>query len=148
MMNAAFAEWLAQHELTEAFTTAAGDALFVNVEKKFGVLKKNGNYNVQSFYLDDVTEIRTYDDEHLLLDWTTATALNVHPRSEHHSSNELYMRLRLKNHFEMKLQIFRAGVKNVPRESNEHVNLCNYAYRLTQTVRDLAIGLPAPPTQP
>ena len=43
-MNTDFNNWLLQNGLTEVFTTYAKDTFYVNVAKKFGVLKKNGEY--------------------------------------------------------------------------------------------------------
>ena len=51
-MQNEFSDWLAQNNLTEVFTTNAGDTLYVNSEKRFAVLKKSGTYTTQAFYFD------------------------------------------------------------------------------------------------
>ncbi len=130
-----FATWLVENGLKEAFTTSAGDTLYFNMTKRFGVLKKKDEMGVQSFYLDDIIEIQTYDDENLVLDWNSCmSAWRVMPRSTRFSTNEVYMNIRLQNQLVLRIQIFKAAKKNVERKSNDHVNLLNYACQLSQIV--------------
>lgn len=136
-----FANWLTKYGLTEAFTTSAGDTLYTNKQKKFGVLKKNGEYGVQSFYLDDIIGFQTYDDENLVAEWNQMTSWRVMPRSTHHSTNEIYAKIRLKNNSVLKLQIFKAIYGNIERESYEHVNLFNYACQISYIIYNCANGL-------
>ncbi|MBQ8038842.1 MAG: hypothetical protein IJ274_03055 [Lachnospiraceae bacterium] len=134
-MAADFSTWLAENGLVETFTTNAGDTLYTNMEKKFGVLKKNGESGVQSFYLDDVIEIKTFDDEHLVLEWNSCmTSWRVMERSTRFSTNEVYMDIRLQNQLVLRIQIFKGTKNNIKRQSNEHVNLLNYACQLSQIV--------------
>lgn len=130
-----FATWLEENGLKEVFTTSAGDTLYFNMTKRFGVLKKKNEMGVQSFYLDDIIEIQTYDDENLVLDWNSCmSAWRVMPRSTRFSTNEVYMNIRLQNQLVLRIQIFKAAKKNVERKSNDHVNLLNYACQLSQIV--------------
>ena len=130
-----FAAWLEENGLKEVFTTSAGDTLYFNMTKRFGVLKKKNEMGVQSFYLDDIIEIQTYDDENLVLDWNSCmSAWRVMPRSTRFSTNEVYMNIRLQNQLVLRIQIFKAEKKNVERKSNDHVNLLNYACQLSQIV--------------
>ncbi len=130
-----FATWLVENGLKEAFTTSAGDTLYFNMTKRFGVLKKKDEMGVQSFYLDDIIEIQTYDDENLVFDWNSCmSAWRILPRNTRFSTNEVYMNIRLQNQLVLRLQIFRAAKKNVERKSNDHVNLLNYACQLSQIV--------------
>lgn len=130
-----FATWLEENGLKEVFTTSAGDTLYFNMTKRFGVLKKKNEMGVQSFYLDDIIEIQTYDDENLVLDWNSCmSAWRVMPRNTRFSTNEVYMNIRLQNQLVLRIQIFKAAKKNVERKSNDHVNLLNYACQLSQIV--------------
>lgn len=137
MMNNEFANWLSQNGLVEAFTTGAGDTLYVNHEKRFGVLRKNGEYGVQSFYLDDVIEIRTYDDENLVVDWNRMSSWRVMNRSTRYSTNEVYMNVRMMNQLTLKIQIFHGVNGNIKRDSYDHVNLLNYACQVTHILFSL-----------
>ncbi len=133
-----FANWLAQNGLVEAFTTSAGDALYTNREMGFGVLKNLGDYSVHSFYLDDIIEFKTYDDEHIVAEWNCMSTWRVYPRSTSHSTNEVYMKIRFRNMLEVRLQIFRATHGNISRSSYDHVNLINYACQISQIVYNCA----------
>ena len=130
-----FSSWLVENGLTEAFTTTAGDTLYLNMSKKFGVLKRKNEMGVQSFFLKDIIEIQTYDDENLVYDWNTCmSAWRVMPRNTRFSTNEVYMNIRLQNQIVLRVQIFKAVKKNIERQSNDHVNLLNYACQLSQIV--------------
>ena len=136
-----FFSWLNENGLVEAFTTSAGDTLYVNNEKKFCVLRKHGEYNVQSFYFSDMVEFKTYDDEKLIAEWNCFTSSwRVCERSTRFSTNEVYMKIRLGNQLEIKLQIFRATNGNISRDTANHVNLFNYACQISQIVYNLAIN--------
>lgn len=142
MISNEFANWLNQNGLVEAFTTGAGDTLFVNHEKRFGVLRKNGEYGIQSFYLDDIIEVRTYDDENLVVDWNRMSSWRVMERSTRFSTNEVYMNVRMSNQLTLKIQIFRGVNGNVKRNTNDHINLLNYACQLSHIVYSLACNAP------
>ena len=45
-----FSKWLDENGLEELITTNAGDAVYVNREKKFAVLKKHGFYDIINLY--------------------------------------------------------------------------------------------------
>ena len=135
-----FSSWLLQHGLSEAFTTQAGDTLYTNKEKKFGVLRKKGEYGVRSFYLDDIIEYKTYDDEKLITEWNCMTSWRVMERSTRFSTNEVYMNIKLRDQQVLKLQIFRATHGNVERDSIGHVNLFNYACQISQIIYNCATG--------
>ena len=136
-----FATWLVENGLKEAFTTSAGDTMYFNMTKRFGVLKKNGEMNVQSFYLDDIIEIQTYDDENLVFDWNGCMSTwRALPKNNRFSTNEVYMNIRLQNQLVLRVQIFRAARKNVERNSSEHVRLLNYACQLSQIVYNCKKG--------
>lgn len=140
-MTNEFSNWLSQNGLTEAFTTNAGDTLYTNRDKKFGVLRKNGEYGVQSFYLDDIIDFKTYDDENLIAEWNYMTSWRVLERCTRFSTNEVYMNIRLKNQQVLKLQIFRGTNGNIKRDSNDHVNLFNYACQISQIIYNCATGV-------
>lgn len=140
-MTNEFLQWLAKYGLTAAFTTSAGDTLYTNREKKFGVLAKNGEYGVQSFYLDDIIAFKTFDDENLIAEWNCWTSWRVLGRSTRFSTNEVYMDITLKNQQVLRLQIFRGVSRNVDRDSNEHINLFNYACQISQYIYNCANGL-------
>ncbi len=131
-MTNEFSQWLADNGLEELITTNAGDTIYINRGKKFGVLKRHGELNVNSFYLDDIVEIKTYDDEHLVAEWSCMSPLFTHERSTRHSANEVYMKIRMKNQFVLKVRIFRAKSGNIPRNSNGHVNLIGYSVQVTR----------------
>ncbi len=134
-----FASWLSQNGLVEAFTTSAGDTLYVNNEKKFGVLRKYGEYNVQSFYFSDMVEFKTYDDENLIAEWNCCTtSWRIGERSTRFSTNEVYMEIRLRNQLVIKMQLFRAAKKNISRDTKDHINLFNYACQISQIVYNCA----------
>ena len=134
MVNNEFSIWLKENGLIETITTSAGDSFYTNLEKHFGVIRKNGEYGVNSFYLDDVLEIRTYDDENLIMEWTCTSSSFWHQRSTRFSTNEVYMKIKLKNQLELKFQIFRATNGNISRNSNVHVDLFNYACQVSQLI--------------
>lgn len=139
MMNE-FSQWLLQHGLTEAFTTAAGDSLYVNREKLFGVIRKRGEFGAHSFYLDDIVEFKTYDDENLIVEWNTASVWKLSDRSTRFSTNEVYMKIRFKNRQILKLQIFRATNGNIKRDTENHIALLNYACQISHIVYSYATG--------
>lgn len=140
-MNGNFESWLYENGLQHVFTTNAGDAFYANREKKFGVLRKNGEYGVQSFYLDDIIEFKTYDDEILIAEWNTMFSWRVLQRATYHSTNEVYMLIKLKNQMSLRLQIFRGTKGNIKRDSNEHVQLFNYACQISQLIYKCALGI-------
>ncbi|MBE6923610.1 MAG: hypothetical protein E7466_00010 [Ruminococcaceae bacterium] len=140
MMPHDFNQWLVKHNLREVFTTSAGDSLYVNMEKRFAVLKRFGEYGAQSFFLDDIMELKTYDDENQICEWSFYTSWRVLNRSTRFSTNEVYMNIRLKNQLVLRLQIFRGVNGNIKRDTPEHVNMFNYAYQLTQVVYNTAFG--------
>lgn len=135
-----FANWLAQNGLVEAFTTTAGDALFVNLQKRFGVLKKCNDYGAQSFYLDDIFSIQTKDDEHLVAEWNRMTGWRTGERSTRYSTNEVYIIIRFANQTQVKLQVFHGTKGNISRDTYDHANLYNYACQLTQILYSFATG--------
>ena len=139
-MMDSFASWLEQNGLTVALTTSAGDTLYVNREKRFAVLSKFGEYGGQSFNFDDVLEFKTYDDEILVAEWMRMSSWRVAPKGTRFSTNEVYMKIRLNNYQEMKMQIFHATNGNIPRESYEHANLMNYAWQVSQYFLGLITG--------
>ncbi len=139
-MNNDFLNWLAQNGLTTAFVTNAGDGFYTNKEKKFGVLRKNGEYGAHSFYFDDIIEIQTYDDEHLIVEWSKFSAWKVSQRSTRFSTNEVYMNIRLRNQTVLRMQIFKAKSSNISRNSSDHVNLFTYACQISQIVYNCANG--------
>ena len=140
MMTNDFANWLVQNGLVEAFTTTAGDALFVNPQKRFGVLKKCNDYGALSFYWDDVMSIQTKDDEHLVAEWNRMSGWRTNARNTRFSTNEVYINIRFSNHSEVKLQIFHGTKGNVSRDTFDHVNLYNYACQLTQILYGFITG--------
>ena len=137
-MTDQFSDWLAQHGLSTVFVTNAGDGFYANREKMFGVIRKNGEYGVHSFYLDDIVGFQTYDDEKLVTEWHTTTTWRVLPKSNSYSTNEVYMKLFMRNGSVLKLQIFQAKQGNVKRNSTDHVNLLNYACQLSQIIYNYA----------
>ena len=139
MMNQ-FNEWLEQNGLTLAFTTVAGDSLYVNREKGFGVLKKLNDYGAQSFFLNDIAEIRTCDDENLVAEWNCMGFWRTGERNMRYSTNEVYMKISFRTQPALKLQIFHGTNGNITRGTVEHYNMYNYACQLTQFVCDLATG--------
>ncbi|MBQ4611965.1 MAG: hypothetical protein IJB26_00285 [Clostridia bacterium] len=142
-MNNEFQIWLEQNGLTEAFTTSAGDALYVNRDKKFGVLRKHGEYGVHSFYLDDIIEFKTYDDENPVAEWSAYHDANwrLYERSTRFSTNEVYVNLRLRNQLVLKIQLFVGTTGNIRRDSYNHVNLYNYACQISHLLYNLANGI-------
>ncbi|MBQ5883459.1 MAG: hypothetical protein IIW72_02925 [Clostridia bacterium] len=139
-MTQEFSNWLVQNGLTEAFTTHAGDAFYVNKEKNFGVLRKNGVYGVKSFYLDDIIEIKICDDEKLVVTWDRMNSWRVMERSTRFSTSAVIMKITLRSREVIKLQIFKATNGKIARNSNNHVNLLNYACQIAQIVCNCACG--------
>lgn len=137
-MNNDFNNWLAENGLQVAFTTSAGDTLYTNMQKRFGVLKKADNYNVQSFYLDDIVEFRTYDDKRLIVDWGVYRAWKTYDMSTRYSTNNVYMKIFLRNGLILPVQIFCAANGNILRSSNDYINLYNYSILLSQIVYNCA----------
>ena len=135
-----FSYWLARHGLVEVFTTSDGDSMYVNREKMFGVIRKRGEYAAHSFYLDDIIEFKTYDDENLIVEWSTTSPWNLRERSTRFTTNEVYMKIRFRNGQCIKLQIFRAYDGNIKRNTNEHIDLLNYACRISHIVFQCATG--------
>ncbi|MBE6977231.1 MAG: hypothetical protein E7438_01115 [Ruminococcaceae bacterium] len=143
-MTGEFSAWLAKYGLTESFTTPAGDAFYVNISKKFGVLRKNGEYGIQSFYLDDILEFQTYDDENLVAEWNAYRSWRIPERNTRYSTNEVYMTLRLKDGKTIRIQLFRATGGNIQRNSPQHVNLIEYARQISQVVYNCAAAARQP----
>ena len=139
-MTQEFSNWLAQNGLTEAFTTHAGDTLYVNKAKKFGVLRKNGEYGIKSFYLDDIVEIKTYDERRLIVSWDRLNSWTVTERSTRHSTSSVVMNITLRSQEVLKIQIFKATYGKIARNSSNYVNLLNYACQLSQIVCNCACG--------
>lgn len=133
-MTNEFMNWLAANGLSEVFTTHAGDVFYTNPQSKLGVILNRKTGNVQSFYLTDIIEIRTYDDENLVVEWNLATPFRVGRRSTRYSSNEVYMKIRLRSSLEIRLQVFKATGKNIKRDSPQHVNLFNYSTQISSIV--------------
>lgn len=133
-MTVEFENWLAANGLSLVFTTSAGDTFFANEEKRFGLIQRSGEVGGNSFYLDDVTELTIRDDENTLIHWTAYAGWQTYPRSTRHSTNEVFMIIRLQNGMNMRLQVFRGTRGNVTRTSPDHVNLCNYACQLAQII--------------
>lgn len=136
-----FSAWLEKYGLTETFTTHAGDGFYTNKAKKFGVLRKKGQQGVQSFYLDDIVAFQTYDDEKLIAEWEKMTSWRIMERATRHSTNEVYMDIRLKNQQVIRVQIFKGTEGNISRDSDTHVRLFNYACQLSRIVYNCALGL-------
>ena len=135
-----FAAWLAHHGLKEIFTTNAGDSLYVNKEQGFGVIRKKGEYGTHSFYLDDIVGFQTYDDENLIINWSCTSSWTVSQRSTRYSTNEVFMKIRFKDQTILKLQIFHGIHGNITRNTSEHINLLNYACRISQVILNCATG--------
>ncbi len=131
-MTADFQKWLNENNLEHLFTTPAGDSFWANREKKFGVLQRNGEIGASSFYLDDIMEITTYDDENTLVHWSSISPWRVMPRQTIHSSYQFYTMIKLKNQLELRIQIYRSTDRNVVRNSDEFHNIANYALQISQ----------------
>lgn len=148
-MTNAFSNWLSENGLREVFTTHAGDTFYVNKERKIGVLKKGNGFNpqavyqydVQSFYLDDIIEFKTYDDENLLTEWNRMMSMRAYAHSTRYSTNEIYINIRFKNRLDLKLQIFRGTRGNIKRNTRDHINMLNYAYKLSQALYNCIHGI-------
>ena len=140
-MTNEFSYWLAQNGLSEVFTTSAGDSMYVNRDKRFGVIRKRGEYAAHSFYLDDVVECRTFDDENLVLEWSKTTPWRLLERSTRFSTNQVFMNIRFSNNQVLKLEIFRGVNGNVKRNTGNHIDLLNYACQISQIVYSHVAGL-------
>lgn len=136
-MQNSFSEWLENNNLTEVFTTNAGDTVYANKEKRFAVIKKAGEYTTRAFYFDDVIGFDTKDDEKLISNWIRGISGGTNRRSTSHSTSEVYMEIKLKDNSKIKLQIFKAKGKNIERDSQTHVNLFVYACQVSQSFYDL-----------
>lgn len=147
-MNNDFMNWLAANGLTQLFTTNAGDTLYVNLEKKLGVLHKYGEYGAQSFFLNDIIEFRTYDDEHLVSEWNCMMPWRVLQRATGYSTNEVYINIRMRNQLMLKLQIFRGVNGNIRRSSNDHWYMFNYACQLSQKLYESIMACQTGPALP
>ena len=143
-MTGEFSAWLAKYGLSESFTTPAGDAFYVNIPKKFGVLRKNGERGIQSFYLDDIVEFQTYDDENLVVEWGACYSWRMPERCTQYSTNEVYMKLRLKDGKTIRIQLFRATDYNILRTSPQHINLIEYARQISRVVYNCATAAQQP----
>lgn len=135
-----FYNWLAQNNLSEAFTTSAGDSLYVNREKMFGVIYKMGELGAHSFYFDDIVECKMYDDNHLIADWSSTAPWQLYNRSTRHSTKQLYMNIRFKDNHSLRLQIFRSTNGNVIRGSLTHINLLNYGCQIAQILYNCCVN--------
>lgn len=142
-MNNDFYYWLQQNGLTEEFTTNAGDSFYTNQAKGFGVIKKHEPHTVQSFYLRDIVELKTYDDENLICEWNNMSHWMSYPKSSKFSTNEVYIKIRFSNQTVIKLQIFRGINGNVKRDSENHINLLNYACQISQILYNAILGINA-----
>ena len=139
-MDASFAKWLEQNGLVLAFCTSAGDCVYVNRQKRFGVLEKFDERGVQSFYLDDVVLFETRDDEKLIARWAKNGIWSVEPKSERYSTNEMYICFQLADGKTLRLQLFRAADRNVERDSEAHKRLYRYACNSSQCLYNLIAG--------
>ena len=135
-----FSQWLESNDLTTAFVTHAGDGFYTNKAKGHGVIRKKGEYGIQSFYLDDIVGFQVYDDENLVTEWYVNSSWRIMPRCTHHSTSEVYMKLHMKNRSVLRLQIFRATRGNVNRNSSNHVDLMNYACQIAQIIYSFAVS--------
>lgn len=141
-MEQAFNQWLESNGLVKVFTTNAGDTFYANKQKKFGVLRKNGSYYVDSFYFDEILEFRTYDDENLLTEWSLYLPnIRSLPKSNRHSTNEVYITFQLSNGRKLRLQVFKAVFSNISRDSQNHADLMNYAYQLSHIIYSYIKGI-------
>ncbi len=140
-MTGDFQNWLAQNGLTPVFTTTAGDTLYVSYVQRFAFLQKYGTVGGQSFFLHDIVEVQTFDDENLMATWNRMMPFQVMPRSTSHSTNEVYMKIRLSNNQILKVQIFKAVHGNIERDSISHANLCNYACQLSHVWYNCVMGV-------
>lgn len=139
-MDASFAKWLEQNGLVLAFCTSAGDCVYVNRQKGFGVLEKFDERGAQSFYLEDVVAFETRDDEKLVARWERNGTWGVEPRADKHSTNEMYLCLRLADGKVLKVQLFRAAAHNVERATEAHQRLYRYACNSSQCMYNLIVG--------
>ena len=139
-MDAAFAKWLEQNDLILALCTSAGDCVYVNRQKRFGVLEKFEERGVQSFYLDDIVAFETRDDEKMIARWEKNGAWGVEPKSDRHSTNEMCMNLRLVDGKKLTVQLFKAAERNVERDSEGHRRLYRYACNSSQCLYNLIAG--------
>ncbi len=137
-----FYNWLAKNGLTELFTTRARDSLYVNTAKGFFVVRKDGEFGVSTYYLGDIMGVRVTDDEHTLVEWDRFASWKVHPRSERYSCSGIKMTLYLNNGTSIALWLFNSRIegKKIPRTSNEHVDMCNYACNLAQSLVSCCSG--------
>ena len=136
-----FPEWLSQNGLSEVLTTGAGDTLYTNIPKLFGVLKKAGEHGVYSFYLDDIVGSRTYDDGFLVAEWYGDGVWHYFEKQTKHSTSEMYIQLLLKNNQILKLQLFKAAYRNLPRDSYDHLKLFDYACQMSGYIYDFVNNL-------
>ncbi len=148
-MTNEFSLWLQQNNLVELFTTIAGDSFYYNKEKGFGAIKSQNPFNVQTFYLNDVTGFETKDDEIRVACWSCGGMWSTAPKGTRHSSNEFYMYFSLGSQPRIKLQIFKAQNRNnIPRSSTEHWKMYNYACQLSQLAfQCLTTPMDNPPVQ-
>lgn len=140
-MTGDFQHWLAQNGLTPVFTTSAGDTLYASYTQRFAFLQKYGMVGGQSFFLHDVVEVQTFDDENMVATWNRMMPFQMMPRSTSHSSNEVYMKIRLSNYQIIKVQIFKATHDNIERDSIAHANLYNYACQLSHVWYRCVMGV-------
>lgn len=137
-VSPAFTSWLAENGLSEVFTTPAGDSFYANTLKKFGVLRKLSENGVRSFYLDDIIDIQTFDDENQIAHWNYYNNMMVLPLSTRFSTNEVFIKITLRNQMVLKLQVFHGTRGNISRNTQEHIQMMNYACSLTRALSDLA----------
>lgn len=137
-MDSTFSAWLECNGFSTVFITYAGDEFYANKEKLFGLIRKKKENGAHAFYLDDIAGFQLYDDDKLLVKWTDAEPWTVFPRCTHLSTHEVYMKIFLKNHSPLRLRIFKADKGNIPRTSEDHVKLMNYACELAGLVYNLA----------
>ncbi len=135
-----FRKWLDDNGLKEEFTTLYGDSFYTNRAKQFGVLRQKDVFEVKSFYLDDIIEIKAYDDENLVAEWNCISALRFSQRNTHHSTNEMYVKIRLRDQSVLKIQIFKAAGQNIQRHSDNHVRLYNYICQISRLLHNCAMG--------
>ncbi|MBR5135362.1 MAG: hypothetical protein IKV35_07165, partial [Clostridia bacterium] len=95
-------------------------------------------FGVQSFYLNDIIEFKTKDDEKTIAHYSGLGAVQFFPRATSHSTNEVYTEIRFRNQSVLKLQVFRATGDNISRATQNHVNLYNYACQLSQILYQYA----------
>ena len=139
-MDNRFNAWLEQNGLTLAFSTSAGDCVYVNRQKMFGVLKKYDENGAISFYLDYIVGFETYDDEILVARWNRSGLWGVEPKGARYSTSQVYVKMHMRDGRTLRVTLFKALEKNIDRQSDTHQRLYTYACQMSQCVYNLAVG--------